>query len=1073
MQNTASFLVRRIRPGVCGLIVLGLSLRAAAQGAGPAVVAGPVTNPANGHRYLLLEPSSWEAAEARAVELGGHLVTVDDAAENLWVRGTFGPATTGPRPLWIGLRDTHRVPTVGWTPAQRMAQFAWADGSNPAYSNWWAGRPNNAGPQGDGTGTQFWAYLRPDLLWDDVDNNLGGIQGVVEVVPTVPARNRIVAWGPGLTAALVPPDSTRGAVAVGAGIGFGVALKPDGGLVVWPPTGPQPPAGLGPVAQVAVGSEHVVALLRDGTVRAWGGNGSGQAVPPAGIAGAVAVAAGYFHSLAVDASGKLWTWGSAPSGAPSQAQLAGTWTLSAGFDEDYALKVDGSLLVWGTGPGAKQKPAVLPPLAGIRGGHVQAVARGLDGKAFGWGGFDNPARFAPPASLGQSPVAVVSASLYEPFDVAVRADDFRVVQWGDTGNGDPLPFPPRLSGILDLALGGNVAFALLAPPAGDDFAQAVKLGGSQLGLTVQGDTKDATVETGEPSPYGERGGGDSLWYTWTPTNYRNLLEVQMLSSGKQFSVYRAGSRSDPWGSLIRVVNGLTDAQGRNFPASLVATAGEPLYIRVESVPDPFGGGIQPGPFSMRVNSWYGVENDLFALSRPLVPTLSRPVEGSLLAATQEFGEQTFPSGTGSVWWHWTADAAPAGTTLRATVAATGNQPLLQLRIVQGSGDAHWADVPGVDYSTAGLTRIAAWDAVPGQRYEIAVGGSPFDNFGAVENRVFTQIRLDFSASPVAIRQAQVTVTQKADRSATLQGSLVVANQSKGPTGRLRLRLYQRPGYALNNSQDKPSGDLSLATFVKEVPVSDGLAAGVVATVPVDMALPSSDGQLFFGEQGTGWGGYAVLEELAATRSATPRWRALDRRLLGTGPWPFYDLSNVGPGGGAIRIDPGAGAPPLDLVELSAVDVGGPDTLAGGAAAAFTASAKWTDGASEPVDADWSVDAPAKISPAGVLDTASVAQTTDLQVRAAYASGGMRVVGARRVRVTVTPFRWGPPAVAGGGVALRLGAKPGQRVRIEASSDLRAWSPAGEFTVPASGTLDVPVTPSPGNTSQFLRALAIP
>ena len=39
-------------------------------------VVGPITNPANGHDYYLLEASTWTAAEAEAVSLGGHLVTI-------------------------------------------------------------------------------------------------------------------------------------------------------------------------------------------------------------------------------------------------------------------------------------------------------------------------------------------------------------------------------------------------------------------------------------------------------------------------------------------------------------------------------------------------------------------------------------------------------------------------------------------------------------------------------------------------------------------------------------------------------------------------------------------------------------------------------------------------------------------------------------------------------------------------------------------------------------------------------------------------------------------------------------
>ena len=52
---------------------------------------------------------TWEAAEAKAVEIGGHLVTINDADENAWLHSEFNIQGRNPSHLtyWTGLRDTN------------------------------------------------------------------------------------------------------------------------------------------------------------------------------------------------------------------------------------------------------------------------------------------------------------------------------------------------------------------------------------------------------------------------------------------------------------------------------------------------------------------------------------------------------------------------------------------------------------------------------------------------------------------------------------------------------------------------------------------------------------------------------------------------------------------------------------------------------------------------------------------------------------------------------------------------------------------------------------------------------
>jgi hypothetical protein len=130
------------------------------------IVPGPTNNPANGHSYYLLSDQSWDDAEAEALTLGGHLVTVNDAAENQWLVDTFGPSGTGF--LGIGYNDAAAV----------EGTFAWSSGQTPAYTNWAAGEPSNSGSGEDHV--VLLTRLLPNIgQWND---GRGTAFGVAEVV---------------------------------------------------------------------------------------------------------------------------------------------------------------------------------------------------------------------------------------------------------------------------------------------------------------------------------------------------------------------------------------------------------------------------------------------------------------------------------------------------------------------------------------------------------------------------------------------------------------------------------------------------------------------------------------------------------------------------------------------------------------------------------------------------------------------------------------------------------------------------------------------------------------------------
>ena len=178
--------------------------------------------------------------------------------------------------------------------------------------------------------------------------------------------------------------------------------------------------GLDRVNSVTAGYAHTVALLKDGSLRAWGSNRAGQLgngtfessanpVWVADISNIKSVSAGDYHTLALRNDGMVWAWGdnpfgqlgnnsTTPSTVPIQvAQLSNISAIASGATHSIALRNDGTVWAWGgnalgqLGDGTT-KNALLPVMVSgltnviaIAAGHYHSLALKADGTLWTWG----------------------------------------------------------------------------------------------------------------------------------------------------------------------------------------------------------------------------------------------------------------------------------------------------------------------------------------------------------------------------------------------------------------------------------------------------------------------------------------------------------------------------------------------------------------------------------------------------------------------------------------------------------------------------------------------------------------
>jgi alpha-tubulin suppressor-like RCC1 family protein len=298
-------------------------------------------------------------------------------------------ATTTPQRVGAGTESYTQIAAgTGSSLGLRANGSLWAWGDNQ-YGQ--LGNPANSGtytlnttPVPVGAATDRYAQvagggyhslgLRADgSLWAWGRNDAGQLGSATNNGPDDPNPT------PAATGMALPTRSTA------MGATFGLAVKADGTLWAWgnnadgqlgldPATTPSTTRALQvgtdrDWVMVAAGDAHSLALKADGSLWAWGNNGSSQLGNPANPTASSAtptqvpgtytrVAAGPEHSLGLRADGSLWAWGSNAAGqlgsspnvfsSATPLQVPGAYTqMSGGFYFSIGLRADGSLWGWG------------------------------------------------------------------------------------------------------------------------------------------------------------------------------------------------------------------------------------------------------------------------------------------------------------------------------------------------------------------------------------------------------------------------------------------------------------------------------------------------------------------------------------------------------------------------------------------------------------------------------------------------------------------------------------------------------------------------------------------------------
>ncbi len=305
--------------------------------------------------------------------------------------------------------------------------------------------------------------------------------------------------------------------------------------------------GLSGVTAIAAGNEHSLALLSNGTVMGWGDDRSGQLgngtrftietvpVPVSGLSGVSAIAGGYDDSLALLKNGTVMAWGTnydgeLGNGTKTESDvpvavsgLTGVKAIATSGSTNLALLDDGTVMAWGSNEygqlgsgvaGESDVPVAVIGLSGviaIGGDDFTSLAVLSNGTARAWGEGDlgngtTTGSEEPVEVTGLNGVTAISGG-YD--HLMALLSNGTVMSWGGNSNGElgngnttSSDVPVAVSGLMGAtAISGGSSHSLsLGPPlatvSGIEPKAGPPPGGTPVTITGAGFSEATAVRFG-------------------------------------------------------------------------------------------------------------------------------------------------------------------------------------------------------------------------------------------------------------------------------------------------------------------------------------------------------------------------------------------------------------------------------------------------------------------------------------------------------------------------------------------------------------------------------------------------